>query len=479
MPSPTRLQWKSAIAHYCSCDSTMMTSDPTTTYIFTGLLVAMVITLALEEKIHAKKSMIVGIYAVIALFLASAFDIMPDANVLLSKDDSIIGAIHMPVYIPGVEWEVIAIILGSGLFIDVVSRSGIFTWTAILLTKKSLGDPLKLLIYYSLITVLFSAVLNNVAAMMIVGSLTMVSLEKLDRKELLLGFLLTEGLLTNVGGLLTLISSVPNIILGNMAEIGYVSFFAKAGPYVVIATAMTIYMAVKLFKITPLKTDEEKQKAAELVASFDETDGIESSAFFNFSWALLGVFILVIATTSVLPFVGPLGMGYVAVSFALIALIRYKHEVDKNYSAVDWDLLAFFTFLFVVIDTMKYAGVLDLIGGGIAQLLALPDALAGASLLWSSSIASAVTDNVPLAAVMGNILKGIEGTPDFQWWATIFGTNLGGNFTPIGSASTVVAVAIIHRAKLPLTFVGFVKKAAPFAIAQLILATAYVLIVLK
>ena len=306
MPSPTRLQWKSAIAPYCSCDSTMTTPDPLTTYIFTGLLVAMVITLALEEKIHAKKSMIVGLYAVIALFLASAFDIMPDSHALLSKDHSIIGEVHMPVYIPGVEWEVIAIILGSGLFIDVVSRSGIFTWTAILLTKKSLGDPLKLLIYYSLITVLFSAVLNNVAAMMIVGSLTMVSLEKLDRKELLLGFLLTEGLLTNVGGLLTLISSVPNIILGNMAEIGYVSFFAKAGPYVVIATAMTIYMAVKLFKITPLKTDEEKQKAAELVASFDETDGIESNAFFNFSWALLAVFILVIATTSVLPFVGPL-----------------------------------------------------------------------------------------------------------------------------------------------------------------------------
>ncbi len=449
------------------------------TYIFAGLLAAMVVTLALEEKIHAKKSMIVGLYAVIALLLAAATDIMPDAHVLLTKGDSPIGSLHMPVYIPGVEWEVIAIILGSGLFIDVVSRSGIFSWTAILLTKRSLGDPLKLLIYYSGITVLFSAVLNNVAAMMIVGSLTMVSLEKLKRKDLLLGFLLTEGLLTNIGGLLTLISSVPNIILGNMAEIGYVSFFTKAAPYVVVATIMTIWMAVKLFKIHPLKDEEEIAAAAELVASFDETDGIESRPFFNFSWALLGVFILVIATTSVLPYVGDLGMGYVAVSFALIAMLRYKHEVDKNYAAVDWDLLAFFTFLFVVIDTMKYAGVLDLIGSGIGQLLALPDALAGVSLLWSSSIASAVTDNVPLAAVMGNILKDIGNTPDFQWWATIFGTNLGGNFTPIGSASTVVAVAIIHRAKLPLTFTGFVVKAAPFAIAQLILATAYILLFLR
>ncbi len=448
------------------------------TYVFSALLVAMVVTLAIEEKIHAKKSMIVGIYAVISLLMAAGFGILPEPHAVLSTGQ----AVHMPVYIPGVEWEVIAIILGSGLFIDVVSRSGIFSWTAILLTKKSGGDPLKLLVYYSAITVIFSAVLNNVAAMMIVGSLTMVSLEKLNRKELLLGFLLTEGLLTNIGGLLTLISSVPNIILGNMAEIGYVDFFLKAAPYTFIASAMTVFMAVRIFGIRRLESEEDKAAAAELVATFDETDGIESTLFFNFSWALLGIFILVIATTSVLPWIGGdhgLGMGYVAVSFALIALIRYKHEVDKNYSAVDWDLLAFFTFLFVVIDTMKYAGVLDLIGGGIAKLLALPDMLAGASLLWSSAIASSVTDNVPLAAVMGNILKGMENTPDFQWWATIFGTNLGGNFTPIGSASTVVAVAIIHRAKLPLSFGAFVKAAFPFAVAQLALATVYVLLFLR
>ena len=57
-------------------------------------------------------------------------------------------------------------------------------------------------------------VLNNVTAMLIVGSLTAVSLKKLGRSEKLLGFLLVEGLLTNVGGMLTLISSVPNIIVG-------------------------------------------------------------------------------------------------------------------------------------------------------------------------------------------------------------------------------------------------------------------------
>ena len=173
-------------------------------------------------------------------------------------------------------------------------------------------------------------------------------------------------------------------------------------------------------------------------------------------------------------------MGFVAMSFGIIALGRYKHEVDKNYAALDWDLLAFFAYLFVVINTMEHAGVLHLIGNGITYLISLGQIAGGALLIWSAALASSVTDNVPLAAVMANILgSGDAPAPDFLWWSTIFGTNLGGNFTPIGSASTVVAVAIIHKNKLQLSFGTFVAKSAPFAIAQLILATGYVLLFLR
>ena len=72
--------------------------------------------------------------------------------------------------------------------------------------------------------------------MIIVGTLSGVSLAKLRLTNKLLGFLLIEGLLTNVGGLLTLISSVPNIIVGNAAGMTFVTFFLKAGPYVAVAT---------------------------------------------------------------------------------------------------------------------------------------------------------------------------------------------------------------------------------------------------
>ena len=81
--------------------------------------------------------------------------------------------------------------------------------------------------------------------------------------------------------------------------------------------------------------------------------------FFRFAIVMTFLFIVCIATTSVLPGIKHLGMGFVALSFAAIMLIRYKSEVDKFYSGLDWDLLGFFACLFVVINVMEHAHVLD------------------------------------------------------------------------------------------------------------------------
>lgn len=447
------------------------------TYLFTGLLVAMVVCLALEEKIHAKKSVIVGVTAVIALLLGAFTGILPFGPVDLPNAHQM----NLPVFIPGIEWGVVTIILGSSLFVDVTSKSGLFTFIAIKLTKMSKGDPRRLLWFYGVMTVVFSAVLNNVTAMIIVGSLSAVSLGKLGQREKLLGFLLVEGLLTNIGGLLTLISSVPNIIVGTTAGIGFVTFFLKAAPYVVVATAATIVMGARVFGIESLKTDEERAVALGQVSSFDERDGIESMGFFWFGAAMLLLFICFIASASFEGWpIGKLGMGFVAMMFAVIMLCKFKSSVGKFYSGIDWDLLFFFIYLFVAIYAMEQAGVLELIGKGIEPIIGMGDIMGGGLLLVSSAVASSVTDNIPLAAVLANILNSMNIANDSgMWWSVIFGANLGGNLTPIGSASTLVAVTIMHKHDLKISFMGFVKKALPFAILHIILATAYVLFVLK
>ncbi len=444
------------------------------TVLFCALLAFMILALALEEKLHAKKSVIVGVFAVVALMLGTFLQIVPFGETVLPGGH----AISMPVYIPAVDWKVISIIVGSSVFVDVTSRSGLFSWIAIRLTKLSKGDPLVLLWYYGVMTVVFSAVLNNVTAMIIVGSLTVVSLSKLDKRSLLPGFLLVEGLLTNVGGLLTLISSVPNIIIGGTAGITFVAFFIKAAPFVIVATAATIFMGAKLFRIQPFSTEEERADAGHVIAGFDENDGVESRGFFWFSAFVLLGFIFTIAMTSVLPVVKDLGMGFVALAFAVIMLVRYKAEADQFYKAVDWDLIGFFMGLFVVINVMEHARVLAVIGDVIKLMIGDGGSAFGiGGLLVSSALFSSVTDNIPLAAMLANILDGM-GTPTDSdlWWAVVFGANLGGNVTPIGSASTLVAVTIMHKHGVALPFAGFIVKALPFCLMQIVLASVYVLV---
>ena len=340
------------------------------TAMFGALLVGLILCLAFEEKLHAKKSLIAGVFAIICLLLGSLTGVLSFEKVLVgskevvpanedievvtkeehgheesehpetiliphedkeedspSKDGSEENGkeggkeegapeppeehhlfldgerVSMPVYIPGIDWGVIAIIFGSSLFVDVASKSGLFSWIAIKVTKASSGDPVRLLYFYGVMTVVFSAVLNNVTAMIIVGSLTVVSLEKLEKRDMLLGFLLIEGLLTNIGGLLTLISSVPNIIVGTTAQIGFVDFFVKSAPYVVVTTIVTLIMGARVFKIKGLASQEEKEEARRLVESFDENDSVDSPSFFWFSSTVLILFILTIAFTSVIPVV--------------------------------------------------------------------------------------------------------------------------------------------------------------------------------
>lgn len=442
------------------------------TALFGAILVLMVLALALEEKLHAKKSFITGVAAVVSLALADALHLLPTDDLTNSLHEHV----EMPVYIAAIDWGVIAIILGSSIFVDVTSKSGLFAWIAIRLTRASKGDPFWLLVYYGLMTVVFSAMLNNVTAMIIVGSLSGVSLKKLKRTELLLGFLMVEGLLTNIGGLLTLISSVPNIIVGQTAGISFVDFFLVASPYVVVGTAVTLLLGARLFGIRRL-TDDEREEAQALVDTFDENESIESRGFFTYGAVMSVLFIVAIATASVTPVVSELGMGFVALAFAAAMLLRFKSEVDRFYQAVDWDLIGFFAALFIVINVMEHAHVLEAIGVGLAKILELPGE--SGTLLVSAAAASSVTDNIPLAAMLANILRGLGTAGDSPlWWSVVFGANLGGNLTPIGSASTVVAVTLMNKHRLGVSFGGFVRRALPFAAVQLILAVAYVMIFL-
>ena len=106
------------------------------TLFFTAILVALILCLAFEEKIHAQKSVIASFFALISLICATFFDLLPYGPNASSKGaapliNTFNETLFHPIFIQGIDWGVIAIIFGASLFVDLTSKSGLFTWIAL------------------------------------------------------------------------------------------------------------------------------------------------------------------------------------------------------------------------------------------------------------------------------------------------------------------------------------------------------------
>lgn len=435
--------------------------EPSTT-VFFGILLFITLVVLSTEKIH--KTLVVLIAAGLAILFGIYFGVL--------QSDAGHGA-GAPFYISVIDWTVIGIILGVMIFVEIASRSGIFTWVSIKLLKMSKGDPFKLLVYFSILTVVFSAFLDNITAMIIIGSLTVVACKKLGLS--IYPYLVTEAILTNTGGVLTLVSSIPNIILGSTAGFSYVYFISVALPYGLIVVIATIFMSRKIFKVHPLKSEKEKEENLKKVMEFDEWETVENKSFFKISWLILVLVILGFAFHDKIPLYKHLGLEFIPLTAAVVMLIFHRKEVEETLSKIEWSLVFFFIGLFVLIGVIGEAGVLDAIGAYVTSMINFGD-LGNIGLMWATAILSSVTANIPLSAMLAEILDPL-GAANISWWAVIFGANLGGNLTPIGSASTVIAFTILHKEKVKMSFFDFVKIGSIFAIPQLIVASLYLIIV--
>jgi len=435
------------------------------TFCFAALLVATLLGLAFEVLPKAVLALVV---AGVALFAAVAWGIH------FGHGDE--GGHFIPMPVRLIEWPTLGVIIGSSIFVEIASRSGIFTWSAIRLLKMSRGDPWRLLLLLGVLTLLFSAFLNNVTAMIIVGSLTVVACARLELDAR--PFLMAEAFLTNVGGLLTLISSLPNIILGHAAGITFLRFFLVAAPYCVLASAATLLLARKLFGIAPNADPARAEEAARRVQEFDEWETVRDRKFFRYAWFITGGVILGFALQSYLPVFSSedLGLQFVAFAGAAIMLLLRPKAVDEALRKVEWSLVFFFVGLFILVGICGHpdVGVLAVMGEGIAWILDTTGGGAAAVLVWITGILSGLTDNVPLAAMLAQMLP--PGTAEDIYWSAIIGGNLGGNITPIGSAAVVVGVTLMKREGMKVSFLGFMRTAAPFAVVQLALGSAYLLL---
>lgn len=343
-----------------------------------------------------------------------------------------------------IDFNTLGLLLGMMLLVRMLQQTGFFHYVAIRVAKRTQGNPLLLFVTLGTLTTVLSMFLDNVTTVVLIAPVTLLIAEILGISPL--PMLMAEALLSDTGGVATLVGDPPNVIIGSAAGLSFVSFLTHLAPLVVVAWLVALLVLRLVFRrelaVRPTNT------AALL--QLDEKAGLRDPVALRRILIVLGVVIAAFFLHSSLH----LAPGVIALGGATAALLWVRPDVEETLRRIEWSVLLFFGALFVTVGGLEATGVLGLIADRIAGLASANLLAASLLMLWLAAGLSAVVDNIPFTIAMIPVIErlgqlGINPLP--LWWALALGAGFGGNGTPIGSTANVVTVALSEKTRTPIT----------------------------
>ena len=171
-------------------------------------------------------------------------------------------------------------------------------------------------------------------------------------------------------------------------------------------------------------------------------------------------------------------IGIISISGAIAMLVLGGQEPESIYSEVDWGTVFFLISFYIIIGGLEKSGMLSMFSKEVASLLNFRPGLASVLNIWVCGISSGLVDNIPITMTLMpvmEIISEIIGVPVKSLsWGIIFGANLGGNLTPIGSPSNIIALGILKKVGKPIGWNKWFEFCFPIVVMQLFLASIYV-----
>ncbi|MCK4357074.1 ArsB/NhaD family transporter, partial [Candidatus Bipolaricaulota bacterium] len=325
-----------------------------------------------------------------------------------------------------IDFDTITLLFGMMIVVGLFTETGFFQYLAIRAAKLARGKPWLLLLYLGLVTSLVSMVLDNVTTIIIMIPVTLSIADILGISPM--PFLISAVLLSNIGGVATLIGDPPNILIGSAAGFSFTDFLTHLAPIVIVAWAIAQLILLFLFR-SFLKR---KPKNVDRLMGMNERQAITDPLTTSRMLKVLGITVFLYLIHDKIG----LEPGLVALIGACLGLLWIRPKLDQLLSNVHWDVLLFFMSLFVIVGGLEAGGILTLAGRGILLLTGHGIAVAALVILWVSAFASGVLSNVPFTIAMLPILKGLASqgiSTGPLWWALALGVGFGANMTPIGA----------------------------------------------
>lgn len=381
-----------------------------------------------------------------------------------------LGVISQEMAVEAVDFNTLWLLIAMMIIVGITRKSGVFEYLAIKSAKVARGNPMLILVLFSVITAVASALLDNVTTVLLMVPVTYAITDRLGINPI--PFLLAEILSSNIGGTATLIGDPPNIMIGSATKLGFMDFVSNLALPVIVILIVTIIILMFIFKKS-LHADEDK---IEQVMELDEYDSIKD-------WGLLKKSLLVLALT-MLGFILHQSLNLESATVALLGagILMLITGVDPAEALlnVEWPTIVFFAGLFIIVGGMEANGVIEYVAQKTLDLTGGSEIKTGMFVLWLSAIASAFVDNIPFTATMIPLLQSVGEMSHMPmesiWWALSLGACLGGNGTLVGASANVIVAGIAERNGTPISFIDYLKIGFPLMILSVVMAMGYLYI---
>ncbi len=313
----------------------------------------------------------------------------------------------------------------------------------------------------SLFAGIISAFVDNVATVLMVAPVGLAVAKKIKTNPV--PVIIAIAVSSNLQGAATLVGDTTSILLGSYMKMGFNDFFwFKGRPSIFFATEvgalLTIFVLLFLFR-------KEKAKV--------EGGGTTKVTDFMPTVLLLGTIVLLIVASGfqnkpeLTNGIICCGMAAIGIIYTIIRRkgVKVAGEVAKS---IDYKTLLLLCGLFIVIEGLNAAGVIDAIAQVFLKVGGSSPAIMYVMIVVVSIGISAFVDNIPYVATMLPVVCSIAATMNLQPYLFAFGlligATLGGNITPVGASANITGIGILQKEGYKVATKDFMRIGVPFTL---------------
>jgi Na+/H+ antiporter NhaD/arsenite permease-like protein len=392
-----------------------------------------------------------------------------------------LGVLSQQAAVRGVDFNTLGLLTGMMIIVAITRRCGVFQYIAIWSAKRVQAQPWGILLMLSVVTAIFSALLDNVTTVLLLAPVTLLITKELEQNPF--PFLFAEVMASNIGGAATLIGDPPNIMIGSAVGLSFNDFLLNMAPIIPLILAVTLVVIYLIWGRGMYASQDARQR----VMSLQEREAITNPALLKKSGFVLALVILGFLFAHQLK----LEPATIAMGGAALLLLLYNYgqgankqseRVNRTFGEVEWITIFFFIGLFIVVHGIERAGVLEYLASRMIKITGGDMTVTAMMVLWMSAVLSAIVDNIPFVATMIPLIKSMAttfGGPEQLmplWWSLALGACLGGNGSLIGASANLIVAGAAERAGHHISFVKFTLIAFPMMLLSVSVASVYVYI---